>query len=156
MPDQNPTASGQRAEVGELWRSVNRGVHEHFRQTFQEADLHFGAVHVLRYIKREPGVTVSELARRAGIAKSHVSKMIEQLCRRGYLEKRPDPSDQRLLHVHVTPAAADRVAEMEARGEAAWAGVMDQIPEGHLEDVARGLRILLTALEKSNARMSSE
>ena len=145
-----------RVEVGELWRSVNREIHEHFRQAFRGSDLPFGVLFLLRHVDRQPGVTVSELARQAGIVKSHVSKMMEQLFRQGYVEKRADQADQRLVRVYVTQSGRRSMAEMEACAQDAWSSVMDEVPEARMEDVVRGLRILLSALEKSNGKMNKE
>lgn len=118
------------------------------------SDLPFGALIRLRHIAVEPGVTIGELARRSGTVKSHVSKMMEQLVRQGYVEKRTDPADQRLVRVYVTRSAA--VAEMETRAREAWSGVVDEIPEAQLEQVVRGLRILLAALEQANGKANQD
>lgn len=99
-------------------------------------------------------MTIGELARRSGTVKSHVSKMMEQLVRQGYVEKRTDPADQRLVRVYVTRSAA--VAEMETRAREAWSGVVDEIPEAQLEQVVRGLRILLAALEQANGKANQD
>ena len=147
---------GQRTEVGELWRKINKDIHHRFRDAFRGCDLPFGGLLLLRHIGRQPGVTVGELARRSGMVKSHVSKMLEQLVRQGYVERRADPADKRLVRAYVTQSATDRMAEMEARAQDAWSAVMDEVPEAQLEDVARGLRILLAALETANGKVNGD
>ncbi len=142
--------SDARTEIGELWRQVNRQMHDRFKQVFRDSDLPFGAMIALRHIQQMPGVTVSELARRSGVVKSHVSSMMDQLARRRYVEKRTDPEDQRLVRVYVAQGAVDQMAEMETRMREAWSGALDEVPDDQLEEVARGLRILLTALENAN------
>ncbi len=142
----------ERLEVGELWRSVNREMHLFMRRVFQGGELPFMALVLLRHINREPGVSLVELARRSDSAKSHVSKMIEHLERQGFVEKRPDPDDQRLVRLHLTKAARDVMAETEARAQEAWSRVVDEVPEGQLDDVMRGLRILMGALETLNRK----
>ncbi|HEY3365163.1 MAG TPA: MarR family transcriptional regulator [Symbiobacteriaceae bacterium] len=144
-----------RAEIGELWRSVHREMHERFKHAFRGQEMP-GALMFLRHIDLEPGATVSELARRSGMVKSHVSNMLEQLFRMGYIEKRSDPADQRLLRIYPTPAVAEIKAAMEARFKEVWAVVMDEIPEGQLADVARGFQILLAALEKANGKVNKD
>jgi len=143
-------------EIGELWRSINRGIHEHFRQAFRGCDLPPGAWILLRHIEQQPGVTINELARRSGTVKSHVSKMMEQLVRQGYVEKRTDPADQRLVRVYATRSAAEAMAEMNGRANEAWAAVVAEIPKGQLAEVVRGLKILLEALEKSQRKATRE
>lgn len=143
---------GTRSEIGDLWRSVNREMHDRFRQAFRGCDLPFGALIFLRIIKEHPGVTVGELARNSGFAKSQVSKMIAHLVEQGFAEKRADPADQRLVRIYTTPNAEQTTAGMEERAQAAWSAVMDEVPEAQLADVARGLRILLEALKSVNIK----
>jgi DNA-binding MarR family transcriptional regulator len=107
---------------------------------------------LFRHISEEPGVPVSELARRSGLVKSHVSKMIEQLVQQGYVEKRTDPTDHRLLRIYRTENAPGTMSEMEARAHEVWSSIMAELPEEQLEDVVRGLRVLLMALEKSTRK----
>ncbi len=145
-----------RAELGELWRSVNREILERLREAFRGCDLHFGVLFVLRSIHRQPGVTVGELTRQSGMVKSQVSKLVDQLVRRGYVRKESDPADQRLVRVYGTESGGATMAEMEERARHAWAGVMDAVPVDQLVDIERGVRILLTALEKANAKVTED
>lgn len=141
-----------RAEIGELWRQIHKEMHDHFRQAFRGNDIPFAAMMILRHVHMNPGVTVSELARRSGNVKSHISKMIEQLERQGFVEKRQDPSDQRLIRIYPTQTATDLRAAMEERAQALWAEIMEEVPDAQVGEVAHGLRILLAALEMSNRK----
>ncbi|WP_019373176.1 MarR family winged helix-turn-helix transcriptional regulator [Melaminivora alkalimesophila] len=140
-----------RTEIPELWRQLNRQMHERFRATFRESDIQPHAFFMLRQITTNPGVTVSELARRVGMVKSHVSKTVDQLTRQGYLEKRADEADQRLVRLYATRSAQSLMAETEAIARRAWDEVLDRVAPEQLETVAEGLRILLSALEQSIA-----
>jgi len=105
---------------------------------------------MLRQLHMEPGLTVSELARRAGTVKSHGSKTIDLLLEQGLVEKRPDPADQRLIRVYVTQRALEIRHEMEARIRDAWGTVIADLPDAELVQVETGLRILLEALKKAD------
>src|SRR5690606_19805586 len=96
-----------------------------------------------------------ELARRVGAAKSHASTTVEQLVQDGYVEKRADPSDQRVLRLHVTEAARRMFAGLGNRAQGVWAVVLEEC-EGDSDDVARFFTALLSALERANARMERE
>ncbi|MHB0884828.1 MAG: MarR family winged helix-turn-helix transcriptional regulator [Bacillota bacterium] len=139
-------------EIGDLWWAINRRLHDRFREAFRGSELPPMALVFLRHIDHSPGVTIGELARRSGTVKSHVSKMVEHLVRQGYLEKRADPADQRLVRVYASKLAAETKSAMEARAREAWLGVTGEIPEGQLESVVGSLRTLLEALERSNAK----
>lgn len=145
-----------RGEVGQLWWQVNRELHERFRRAIRELGLPPVAMILLRQIHDEPGVTVSELARRVGTAKSHVSNLVDQLVAQGYLEKRTDPTDQRLLRVYMTNAAISLKAKMDERAKAMWAEILAEMPDEQLALVVAGLRTLLAALEQSKGYASPE
>lgn len=138
-------------EIAQLWRRVNREMRELVRSTVSQHDLPPLAFPVLYHIRKEQGVTVSELARRIGAAKSHISTLTDTLARDGYIEKQSDPSDQRLIRMYLTRSAADLLQEHEERSQAMWATVFEQLPEKDLEDLGRFLRNLLGAFEHANA-----
>lgn len=140
-------------EIAQLWRHVNRQMHELFRSTVQQYDLPPVAYLVLRHIQKEPGINVSQLARRLGIAKSHVSNTTEHLAREGFVEKRSDPSDQRILRLYLSESAQGRLDEMGNRSQAVWTLVFEEFPEDDLQDMARLLRLLLPALERANEKL---
>lgn len=136
-------------EVAQLWRRVNREVRELIRSTAKRDDLPPLTFPVLFHIQKEPGITVSELARKIGAAKSHISTLTDGLERDGYIEKQSDPSDQRLIRMYLTSAAVSLLNEHEERAQAMWAMVLQQLPEQDLEDLARFLRNLLAAFERA-------
>lgn len=135
-----------RIAVGELWREVNRSIHDRFRQAWRGSDLHPGAMFMLRHLRTEPGLSVSELARRAGVVKSGASKWVDQLSQMGLVAKRPDPDDQRLLRLFLTGEGALKIQEMEANVETAWLSLIEAISPADLAEVEKGLRILKEAV----------
>ncbi|GAA2582743.1 MULTISPECIES: MarR family winged helix-turn-helix transcriptional regulator [Streptomyces] len=81
------------------------------------------------------GATVTDLAVHLGTTKQAASQLVDELVRKGYVERRPHPADARARLVVLTEAgwACARAAE-EAAAEAvgAWADVLG-------EDGARAL-----------------
>lgn len=144
------------AQIGELWFAVNREIHERFRQAFRGSDLPPGTMLLLRQIIGEPGLTVSELARRSGLVKSFVSTTLDQLVAQGHVEKRPDPGDQRLLRIYVTPTAEALMAFMQERAQNVWVEVVNTVPEQRIAEMIRGLQAILTALEQTRSKSTPE
>jgi DNA-binding MarR family transcriptional regulator len=73
------------------------------------------------------GTTAVELGRRLGISKHAAGKTIENLERRGYVERRSDPGDARSKLVHLTDRGIDALVRSERifndlRRQ--WAGVI--------------------------------
>lgn len=143
-------------EVAQLWRYVNREMRELVRSTVKRPELPPLTFPVLFNIRKEPGITVSELARKIGAAKSHISTLTDGLVRDGYIEKQSDPSDQRLIRMYLTSAAVTLLKEHEERAQAMWAMVLQELPEQDLEDLARFLRNLLEAFERAKTTYNAE
>src|SRR4051794_128437 len=71
------------------------------------------------------GTRLTVLAARSGMTHQSMGELVQYLERRGYLERRPDPSDGRARLVHLTTRGRDliRCAVTEiAEIEAAWFG----------------------------------
>lgn len=95
---------------------------------------------------------MSELARRACVAKSHVSKTVDLLSERGFLKKWPDPEDRRLQRVYLTPAAEEQLARLRARIRGRLAELVAAIPAEQVQEAIAGLRALRDGLHAARAR----
>src|SRR5262249_12434124 len=107
---------------------------------------------VMLQIQREPGVTLSELARRSGIAKSHVSGTVEALHRRGMVAKQTDPDDQRLLRLYLTDAASASLQPLFVNLRGRLAEGAGAVPEERQAALVESLQELREALRRVNER----
>ena len=65
---------------------------------------------ILLFLRNNPGCdTAHDIVRIRRIAKSHVSKAVELLCRRGYLSAETDKTDRRIVRLRLLPAAEEIV-----------------------------------------------
>ena len=90
----------------ELLREVNRGVGKYVKNVLAEHDISVPAVIICKQLKGEAGITISELARRTGMAKSHISNIIRELEQKGWVRKKTDSSDHRVLRLYLNEAAS--------------------------------------------------
>lgn len=95
----------------------------------------------------DASLTATELAERLGVTKQAGAQIVDDMRRRGYLERRPDPRDGR----------AWRLA-LSGRGEAALAAAHrfhrayeDRLAREHGADGVAALRDLLSAMAGGNA-----
>jgi len=75
--------------------------------------LYRGQPPLLRALWDEDGLTQSELADRLRIAPATITRMIQRMEKAGFLTRRPDPDDQRVMHVHLTGLGQAVRAEVE-------------------------------------------
>lgn len=130
----------------DLLQAVNRGMFELIRDVLDRHGLPVASRAVMHQISHTPGITLSEISRRTGMAKSHVSKTINGLEQQGLLERRPDPADQRAVRLHPTPRAAAHFAQFQAEMRERLSAVVAALPEERLDPVIAGLQALKTAL----------
>lgn len=72
---------------------------------------------ILANLQRDPGISQQVLAQRCFTAKSHISSLVGQLEKRGWLKREPDPSDARARRLHLTKkgeAMAKKTAVVQA------------------------------------------
>ncbi len=135
-----------------LLRSVNRNVHALVRAVVAEHGLPHASMPVMAQIHRTPGVTVSEMARRTRLAKSHISNTVETLASAGLLEKRGDPDDQRLVRIYPTEKADAHFHAVHAAVRAKLAEVGAALSSEQLDAVISSLQALENAVKDALTR----
>jgi DNA-binding MarR family transcriptional regulator len=146
----------QQEQLLDLLHAVQRSLHDMLRSTFEDVDFPFMGLLMLKRIHQRPGVTVSELAREIGLAKSHISKTVDVLAERGLVDKRSDPGDQRLQRLYPTPAAEAQLEEGRSRIRNVWAGVTEAVPPAKMAPLIEGLEALLGAMRELKGKGQGE
>lgn len=124
------------AVAGELTQRINEGVLARGFEGIRPA-------HGFTFARLAPeGATVTDLAAHLGVTKQAASQLVDELVRKGYVERRPHPDDARARLIVLTELgwACTRAAE-EAAAEAvrAWGEVLGESEMRALRD--RLLRI---------------
>ncbi|CAM5688149.1 MarR family winged helix-turn-helix transcriptional regulator [Streptomyces griseomycini] len=118
------------AAAGELVQRIHEGVVARGFEGLRPA-------HGFAFARLAPdGATVTDLAVHLGVTKQAASQLVDELVRKGYVERRPHPKDARARLVVLTgPGWACTRAADEAAAEAvgAWSDVLG-------EAEVRGLR----------------
>jgi len=140
----------------DLLREVNRDLGRYVKEILLAHDVPPAAMSIIREIRSEPGITISELARRTGIAKSHISNMVRDLEGRGWGEKRPDDKDQRLLRLFICPAVSTQLAEVRQDIRSQIGLLVADISEERARDLAAGLAEIKQALAQQTTRRKCE
>jgi len=92
----------------------------------------------------EAGSRVADMARAAGVTKQTMAEFVGLLERQGYVERKPDPSDQRAKLVVLT----ERGREVVATGVLALADARKQVARAIGEDGVTQLIGLLARIEE--------
>jgi MarR family transcriptional regulator, lower aerobic nicotinate degradation pathway regulator len=77
---------------------------------------HYG---VLVTLAEDDGLTQQELGQRLSIDRTTITAVVDDLQRRGYALRKPDPSDRRAYNVSLTEAGRQGLADIKPRVEQA-------------------------------------
>lgn len=77
-------------------------------------DLTLAQHNALQHVRHEPGTSSAAAARRAGITAQSMGAAINGLAERGLMERRPHPTNRRVLCLYITDDGR-RMAERSAR-----------------------------------------
>ncbi len=103
------------------------------------------------YVMKELGVhrtlTMSRLADLMCLTASTLTRVVDQLARKGYARRRPLPADRRVRCVELTERGHALLRRMEGMIRDSEREVLAQLPPPDREGLLRGLRALNAALE---------
>ncbi|MDG9715546.1 MarR family winged helix-turn-helix transcriptional regulator [Streptomyces sp. DH24] len=88
---------------------------------------------LLRLVHTQDGVTVREAADALLMRPNNVSALVTQMVGLGLLERRPDPADKRIAHLHPTALARQRVTEVDRLMSAHLTEVLRALTDGELD-----------------------
>lgn len=96
-----------------LMQDVTRQMRKHFDRRATRFHLTRSQWRALKTIRRNEGVSQTELADFLDMEPIPVGRVIDRLEKTGYVERRADPADRRRWCLHLTPKAHAVVDEME-------------------------------------------
>ncbi|MGA4800204.1 MarR family winged helix-turn-helix transcriptional regulator [Streptomyces lavendulocolor] len=72
-----------------------------------------GQLALLRLVGERDGITVREAADALLMKPNNVSALVSRMTEDGMLERRPDPADKRVAHLHLTAEARRRLTAVQ-------------------------------------------
>jgi len=107
---------------------------------------------VLRMVGERPGTSPGELAELLHLHRSSVTPLLESLCRRGLLLRRPHPTDGRRAMLWLTPRGSRVDAHRSGTIESAVRGALDGATRERLDAARQLLARLERDLDPSRSR----
>jgi DNA-binding MarR family transcriptional regulator len=97
---------------------------------------------LLRHVEEHDGTTVRAAAEALLMKPNNVSALVTQLTEQGLLARRQDAADKRVAHLHLTPLARRRLAEVERLMSAHLGSALRALTEGQLDALGSALSSL--------------
>ena len=103
--------------------------------------------HILDTLAADEDLTMQQLAKRMFKSVSTMTRVVGQLVRRGYVKRRQDPEDRRVVHISITPQGKAIVAAINRDLIETQKAILQSIPPDQwagafkvLEALAQGAR----------------
>ncbi len=110
-----------------------------FRSLFREDGLPPAQAGAMRVIIRYPGMSQRELADKLHIQRATTTVMLQKMEKGGYINRRPDPEDQRVSRIYPTDMAMMIETENHKRVTAYFGQCFEGIDPDSLEALLRTL-----------------
>lgn len=88
---------------------ISRCSIQHQGEKFSAIGLKGNQCGYLFQVCREPGLSQDQLSQRLHVNRSNVTRQLVMLEKNGFVERRKDPGDARILSVHPTQKALDNI-----------------------------------------------
>jgi DNA-binding MarR family transcriptional regulator len=100
-------------------------------------------------LPQEGNLTMSEVSQAMGLATSTMTRMIDQLVEKGFVQRTADPDDRRIVRVGLTPQGQQLSASLEKEYLEFYHLIMGEIREDELESILHVFDRINQAYEKA-------
>ena len=110
----------------------------------------FGKVQidVLSWLYEHPGIQAAELVERMNTPKQHISKIVAQFEKSGWIQKEPNPTDRRAALLSLTSQGKTFIEEHIRISDEKLLKMMSGISESEAERFNMALKTIIEMLEK--------
>jgi DNA-binding MarR family transcriptional regulator len=113
--------------------------------TWLELDLTMAQFKALVTVRHNPGISLCEVGRRLSIGESAASLLVDQLVRRGHVERTTDPDDRRRVRLNVSGHGQQKLDELRQGSRTTISAWLTDLADDDLEALARGVQALAAA-----------
>jgi DNA-binding MarR family transcriptional regulator len=131
-----------RSAIFPLMRQLIQAHSQAGEEWIRERDISLEQGFILGYLLKHPGAIQRDIAKATRRGEANVSSMLQKLERRGLVERRIEPGDDRSKRVHATPEGAALIEGLDT----AMGGVDDTLLAPLSATEQRALQTLLIRL----------
>jgi DNA-binding MarR family transcriptional regulator len=132
------------AAIGLVRRHLRRSV----GRPFPLSALTDSQAELIRTVRRNPGISVTEAAAELGLVANTVSTLVGQLTERGLLQRTPDESDRRVARLTLTEPARETVEAWRDRRTALVTRALDDLDHEERAALRSALPVLAVLADK--------
>ncbi|MGI5484374.1 MarR family winged helix-turn-helix transcriptional regulator [Streptomyces lavendofoliae] len=121
---------------------LQRALDRRLAQDFPHPRPPEGQLALLRLVGERDGITVREAADVLLMKPNNVSALVSQMTAGGMLERRRDPADKRVAHLHLTAEARSRLAAVQELFDGYVAEALHALTDGERDALGSALGAL--------------
>ena len=95
-------------------------------------------------------LTMNELSEKMNLNSSTMTRILDNLVRDKYISRDKDESDRRIVLVSLTDSGRRAAQSLDIAVKEYYKKIIQNIPEGQVDDVLKSVNILQEAFEKAN------
>ncbi len=114
-PSNEQLAPAQAERLLDLMRALGRrnSLRDPLSMTIEALEFTGPQLHALMWVGGDGSLTMGELAQRVGITVKTITGIVDRLEARHLVERERDPSDRRVVRVHLTPSGQEIYQQFE-------------------------------------------
>ncbi|HTX08653.1 MAG TPA: MarR family transcriptional regulator [Solirubrobacteraceae bacterium] len=128
---------------------VDQGIRQEMRLRLADWDLSVPEFTALAVLKRRPGLSNAQLARRSLVRPQSMNEILVKLEARGLLRREVDPDHARILRAALTTEGVEVLAAAEPAVKAIQDELFAEVPESQRQVMIDGLRSAMEKLRSS-------
>lgn len=128
-----------------IYKQVARSLEEEDRKTVLPARTHY---RLLGQLHQSPGLSLTGVAQRMGIAKTNASPMVEALVQAGLVNRTSDQHDRRQAQFFLSPAGRKEYEDGMARLSTAFETLLSGVPDHEGRELGTAIALVLDAFRE--------
>jgi len=105
-------------------------------------DLRVPELRSLAFLRHSPGSNLTDLAEYIGVSLPSMSKLVDTLAYRGFIDRQPDPTDRRRVRLSLTEEGLSVLSKAREAVKTAFAAKLARLAASDIETVTVGMRFL--------------
>jgi DNA-binding MarR family transcriptional regulator len=146
MENHGPDPNANDALLIYIVGRVDQGIRQEMRLRLAEWDLSVPEFTALAVLKRRPGLSNAQLARRSLVRPQSMNEILVKLEERGLVHRAVDPEHARILRAVLTPEGLELLAAAEPAVKAIQDELLADVPEPQRQAMIEGLRSAMAKL----------
>jgi DNA-binding MarR family transcriptional regulator len=130
-----------------LWHHLMRGSVQQVYGFFEEHDIGLTQIKLLYGLQTDDSACLKDIGKQLGLSLPGASRSVEQLVRRGWLERSEDPEDRRMKRIHITDEGRDVLRRLERARLAGLERFAASIPEAEREALSAALEPIIARID---------